>query len=201
MRYGMVIDLLRCIGCNSCTVACRAEHGTPAGIEYNRVKKYEVGKYPAAKMKFLPMPCMHCQEPACLKVCPTGATHKRDDGLVLVDDKKCIGCRYCVLACPYESRQFLDVIQSYYYGNNPTPYEMLKQKDFEKGVVVKCDFCADRLAEGHLPACVETCPAEARYFGDLDDPESEVSRLIADNGGTPLRGELGTEPSVYYIKG
>ena len=201
MRYGMVIDLWRCIGCNSCTVACRAEHGTPAGIEYNRVEKYEVGKYPTAKMKFLPVLCMHCQEPACLKVCPTGATHKRDDGLVLVDDKKCIGCRYCVLACPYESRQFLDVIQSYYYGNNPTPYEMLKQKDFEKGVVVKCDFCADRLAEGHLPACVETCPAEARYFGDLDDPESQVSKLIVDNGGAPLRGELGTKPSVYYING
>lgn len=196
----MVIDLWRCIGCNSCTVACRAEHGTPAGIEYHKVKKYEVGKYPSAKMKFLPMPCMHCQEPACLKVCPTGATYKRDDGLVLIDDEKCIGCRYCVLACPYESRQFLDVIQNY-YGNNPTPYEMIKQKDFEKGVVVKCDFCADRLAEGRLPACVETCPAQARYFGDLDDPASEVSRLIADNGGTPLREELGTKPSVYYIKG
>ncbi len=200
MRYGMVIGLWRCIGCNSCTVACRAEHGTPAGIEYHKVKKYEVGKYPTAKMKFLPMPCMHCEEPACLKVCPTGATYKRDDGLVLIDDEKCIGCRYCVLACPYESRQFLEVIQNY-YGNNPTPYEMLKQKNFEKGVVVKCDFCVDRLAEGHLPACVETCPAQARYFGNLDDPESEVSRLITDNSGTPLRSELGTKPSVYYIKG
>ena len=201
MRYGMVIDLLRCIGCNSCTIACRAEHGTPPDIQYHKVKKYEVGKYPTAKMKFLPTSCMHCQEPPCLKVCPTGATYKRDDGLVLIDDEKCIGCRYCVLACPYDSRQFLSVITSYYAGTNPTPYELLKQQDFERGVVVKCNFCVDRLAEGHLPACVEACPAQARYFDDLDDPQSQVSRLIADNGGTPLREELGTKPSVYYIKG
>ena len=201
MRYGMVIDLFLCVGCNSCTISCRAEQGTPAGISYHKVKKYEVGKYPSARMKFLPMPCMHCQDPPCLKVCPTGATYKRDDGLVIIDSEKCMGCRYCVLACPYDSRQFLKAIDNYYVGGTPTPYEMLKQKDFEKGTVVKCDFCADRLTEGRLPACVETCPAQARHFGDLDDPESEVSRLIAGNGGTTLREELGTEPSVYYIKG
>ena len=201
MRYGMVIDLLRCVGCNSCTFACKSEHGTPAGIHYNRVEKYEVGKYPTARMKFLPMLCMHCQEPPCLKVCPTGATYQREDGLVLIDDKKCMGCKYCVLACPYENRQFLRAVENYYGSKSPTPYEMLKQKDFEKGTVVKCDLCVDRLEQGRLPACVETCPAQARYFGDLDDPESEVSGLIADHGGTSLRGELGTKPSVYYIKG
>jgi molybdopterin-containing oxidoreductase family iron-sulfur binding subunit len=112
-----------------------------------------------------------------------------------------MGCRYCVLACPYDSRQFLKAIDTYYPGGSPTPYEMLKQKDFDRGTVVKCDFCAERLAEGRLPACVETCPAQARHFGDLDDPESEVSRLIAGNGGTTLREELGTKPSVYYIRG
>jgi len=197
----MVIDLQRCIGCNSCTVACRAEHGTPAGIHYHRVEKYEIGKYPSARMKFLPIPCMHCQDPPCLKVCPTGATYQREDGLVLIDDDKCMGCRYCVLACPYENRQFLSAINGYFEGHNPTPYEMLKHEDFEKGTVVKCDFCADRLAEGKLPACVETCPAQARYFGDLDDPESEVSQLIAAHGGTRLKEELGTNPSVYYING
>jgi Fe-S-cluster-containing dehydrogenase component len=201
MRYGMVLDLAKCVGCHSCTVACRAEHGTPAGIQYHKVRKYEVGKYPAAKMKFLPMPCMHCQNPPCLEVCATGATYRRDDGLVLIDDKKCMGCKYCVLACPYESRQLVGVIESFYSGNNPTPYEVLKQRDFKKGVVCKCDFCAARLAAGHLPVCVETCPAQARDFGDIDDPGSQVSRLIAANGGTPLRGELGTKPSVYYIKG
>ena len=201
MRYGMVIDLFRCIGCNSCTIACRAEHGTPSGIQYHKVKKYVVGKYPTAKMKFLPMPCMHCQNPPCLKVCPVGATYQRNDGLVLIDSEKCIGCKYCVLACPYDSRTFLAAIGNYYAGNNPTPYEIIKQDNFEKGVVVKCDFCVDRLTDGHLPACVETCPSQARYFGDLDDPKSQVSRLIADNGGTPLRGELDTKPAVYYIRG
>jgi molybdopterin-containing oxidoreductase family iron-sulfur binding subunit len=197
----MVIDLLKCVGCNACTVACRAEQGTPAGVHFNKIMKYEVGKYPTAKMKFLPMPCMHCQDPPCLKVCPTGATYKREDGIVLVDAQKCLGCRACVVACPYESRQFLWDIYNYYPGNYPTPYEKLKQKNYEKGTVVKCTFCLHRLEKGRLAACVETCPGQARYFGDLDDPESEVARLIALHRGTPFRVELGTEPSVYYIRG
>lgn len=201
MRYGMVIDLKRCAGCNSCTVACRAEKGTPPGILYHRVEKYEVGKYPAARMQFRPIPCMHCEEPACLEVCPTGATYKRADGIVLVDHEKCMGCRYCVLACPYEARQSLGRIDNYYGTAARTPYEVLKQKDLDRGTTVKCDFCVARLEKGRLPACVETCPAQARYFGDLDDPESEVSRLIVVGRGTVLKEELGTKPSVYYING
>ena len=201
MRYGMVIDLKRCAGCNSCTVACRAEKGTPPGILYHRVEKYESGKYPAARMQFRPIPCMHCQEPACLEVCPTGATYKRDDGIVLVNHNKCMGCRYCVLACPYEARLYLRRVDNYYGMATRTPYEMLKQKDLDKGTAVKCDFCFERLEKGRLPACVETCPAQARYFGDLDDPRSEVSELIAVNRGAVLREELGTKPSVYYING
>jgi len=201
MKYGMVIDLLRCVGCNSCTIACRAEQGTPAGIHFHKIKKYEMGKYPSAKMKFLPMPCMQCQDPPCMKVCPTGATYQRDDGIVMIDEKKCLGCRACVVACPYESRQFLWDIRSYYAGNSPTPYEKTKQKTFEKGTVVKCNFCIHKLEQGRLPACVETCPAEARTFGDLEDPGSEVCTLIARYRGAPFREELGTEPSVYYIRG
>lgn len=201
MRYGMVIDLKRCAGCNSCTVACRAEKGTPPGILYHRVEKYEAGKYPAARMQFRPIPCMHCEEPACLEVCPTGATHKRDDGIVLVNQNKCMGCRYCVLACPYGARHYLRRIDNYYGIAARTPYEMLKQKDLDKGTAVKCDFCVTRLEGGRLPACVETCPAQARHFGDLDDPRSEVSELIAVSRGTVLREELGTKPSVYYING
>ncbi|MDK2985991.1 MAG: hypothetical protein PWQ96_1634 [Clostridia bacterium] len=201
MRYGMVIDLLRCVGCNSCTVACRAEHGTPAAVHYNKIKKYEVGKYPTAKMKFLPMPCMHCQDPPCLKVCPTGATYKNSEGIVLVDHEKCLGCRACIVACPYESRQFLWDIKNYFQGQNPTPYEKKKHKNYDRGTVVKCNFCLNRLKNGRLPACVETCPGQARYFGDLDDPESIVSKLVALYRGVPFREELGTEPAVYYING
>ena len=201
MRYGMVIDLQKCTGCNSCTVACRAEQGTPAGVHFHKVIKYEFGKYPNAKMKFLPMPCMHCQDPPCQKVCPTGATFIHPEGLVLIDENKCIGCRACMVACPYESRQFLWEIKTYFLGSLPTPYEKIKQKGFEKGTVVKCNFCLHRLEEGRLPACVTTCPSEARTFGDIDDPESEVSKLIVLHRGLPFRAELGTEPSVYYTKG
>ena len=201
MRYGMVIDLQKCTGCNSCTVACRAEQGTPAGVHFHKVIKYEFGKYPNAKMKFLPMPCMHCQDPPCQKVCPTGATFIHPEGLVLIDENKCIGCRACMVACPYESRQFLWEIKTYFLGSHPTPYEKIKQKGFEKGTVVKCNFCLHRLEQGRLPACVTTCPSEARTFGDIDDPESEVSRLIVLHRGMPFRPELGTEPSVYYMKG
>jgi molybdopterin-containing oxidoreductase family iron-sulfur binding subunit len=201
MRYAMVIDLQKCTGCNSCTVACRAEQGTPAGVHFHKVIKYEAGKYPNAKMKFLPMPCMHCQDPPCQKVCPTGATFIDPNGLVLIDENKCIGCRACMVACPYESRQFLWEIKTYFLGSLPTPYEKIKHKGFEKGTVVKCNFCLHRLEQGRLPACVETCPSEARIFGDIDDPESEVSKLIVLDRGMPFRAELGTEPSVYYTKG
>ncbi len=200
MRYGMVIDLLRCVGCNSCTVACRSEQGTPAGVHFNRVKKYESGKYPTAKMGYLPMPCMHCRDPQCVRVCPTGASYQREDGVVVIDQEKCMGCRYCMIACPYDSRYFLPDLDNYYIGDSPTPYEELKQSDYEKGTVVKCNFCAHRLAEGKEPACVQTCPAQARYFGDLDDPESEVSQLITSRQGYQLHPEFGTEPSVYYLK-
>jgi Fe-S-cluster-containing dehydrogenase component len=172
MHYGMVIDLKRCVGCNSCTLACRMEHGTPPGILFHKVKKYEVGQYPSAKLRFIPTPCMHCQDPACIKVCPTGATYQREDGLVMIDEKKCMGCRYCIVACPYDSRRFLGEI---------------------------ANFCAHRLEIGRLPACVERCPAQARYFGDLDNPDSEVARLIADFNGAPLREDFGTHPSVYYL--
>ena len=200
-RYGMVIDLKRCYGCYACSMACKTANHTPPGVFWARVLMSEVGTYPNAVRQALPVLCMQCEEPSCMEVCPTGATQKRDDGIVIVDKDKCMGCKYCILACPYDSRQFLEAIKTYYGNNNSTPYETVMLKNYEKGVVMKCDFCVDRLNEGHLPACVETCPAQARYFGDLDDPESEVSRLIAQYGGSPLREELGTKPSVYYIRG
>ena len=199
MRLGMAIDLKKCVGCNACTVACRMENGTPPGILLGHVEKYEVGRYPAARMGFLPLACMHCAEPPCLKVCPTGATYQREDGLVLVDSEKCMGCRYCVLACPYEARHPLRKIENYYGSGTVTPWEEKKRKTLTKGTVLKCTFCVERLARGRQPACVEVCPAGARVFGDLDDPEGDVALTIARHGGAVLKAESGTQPSVYYL--
>jgi molybdopterin-containing oxidoreductase family iron-sulfur binding subunit len=200
MKYALVIDLLKCMGCNACTVACRAERGTPAEISYTRVRLTEAGKYPDARMRYLPISCMQCQEPRCVEACPNEATYKRDDGIVLIDANKCVGCGACVVACPYGSRQILKKMASYYPDNHPTPYEAFKQKRLAKGVAVKCDFCLHRLEKNRLPACVETCPGLARIFGDLDDPNSEVRQIIARFGGRRLQEELGTEPSIIYIR-
>ena len=201
MRYGMLIDLRKCVGCGACTVACRAENGTPAGINFNKLKKFEVGKFPTAKMKWIPMPCMHCANPPCLKMCPNGATIQNTEGIITVDTKKCMGCRACMLVCPYEARQFVWDVKNYYEDQNATPFEKKKHVSFEKGTVTKCVFCIDRVRAGEKNACVHTCPANCRIFGDLDDPESEISKLIAQHGAVPLRDELGTDSSVYYIGG
>jgi len=200
MRYALVIDLLKCMGCNACTVACRAERGTPAEISYNKVQLTEIGKFPDAKMRFLPVACMHCQEPRCVEACPNEATYKRDDGIVLIEAAKCVGCGACVVACPYGSRKILKEMPPYYLNNYPTPYEVVKQKVLAKGIAVKCDFCLHRLEKNRLPACVETCPALARIFGDLDDPNGEIRQIIGRFGARRLREELGTEPSIFYVR-
>ncbi len=204
VRYGMVIDLKKCIGCDACTVACRAENATPRGVFWNRLFKFEVGKYPHAKLVSMPLICMHCKNAPCVEVCPTGATHRRSDGIVLVDYSKCMGCKYCIVVCPYGERFFNRTITAYYPGNPPTPYEELSKRlggpsNHETGIVEKCTFCADRVDKGQEPACVRSCVADARTFGDLDDPNSSVSRLIATKHAVQLGPELGTDPSVYYV--
>lgn len=197
-RYGMVIDLQRCIGCHTCTMSCKAANATQRGMVWGRVLKYETGKYPNSQLHFLPVLCMHCELPECEAVCPTGATQRREDGIVIIDEAQCIGCRYCMVACPYAARYFYD--KTYYqYLQQATPYEAINQADRHTGTVMKCDFCHDRLEEGLEPACVIACPTGARYFGDLDDPQSEVSRLIREQEGFVLNPELGTNPSVYYL--
>lgn len=197
-RYGMVIDLKRCVGCDTCTIACKATNATTRGILWNRVLKYETGKYPNSRLKFLPVACMHCKKPECEKVCPSGATIKREDGIVVVDNDKCIGCRYCMIACPYASRYYFNEVRNYYTGY-VTPYEEIGYQKHKLGTVEKCDFCVDRVERGLEPSCVVSCTGNARFFGDLDDSGSEVSRLIKDRGGFVLNPEMNTEPSIYYL--
>ncbi|MBI4322219.1 MAG: 4Fe-4S dicluster domain-containing protein [Chloroflexi bacterium] len=199
----MVIDLKRCVGCQSCTVACKAENGTPQGVYLGRVLEQEVGTYPNAKREFLPVLCNQCEDAPCLRACPTGATYQLENGIIDVDNKKCIGCRTCYVSCPYHNRFYVtsEVLKRGAYGNGHlTPYEKAKLGRYEAGTVTKCDFCAHRVAEGLDPACVITCPAKARTFGDLNDPGSEVNRLIHQRRGYQLHPEYQTKPSVYYIE-
>ena len=216
-RYGMVIDLKSCVGCHACTVACKGENSTRPGIFWNKVFDYARGKYPAVSRDFLPRPCMHCENAPCVAVCPTGATYKRADGIVLIDPDKCIGCRYCMAACPYGARYFYDKEEGYFdvYGEGSpglTPSEEIGYKKHQLGVVEKCIFCAPRVDEGvkkglkpgvdweATPACVNACPVGGRGFGDLNDPDSEVSRLIRGRHGYQLRPEMDTDPAVYYLQ-
>lgn len=177
-QYGMVIDCRRCIGCHSCTVACKSEFDVPLGVNRSWVEYVEKGTYPYVSRSFLPRLCNHCTEPPCVPVCPTNATYKRpQDGFVVVDQGLCIGCKYCVQACPYDAR-FLNPVN---------------------GWADKCDFCVHRVEKGLDPSCVNTCIGGARIFGDVTDIESTVSKLIAENQVTVLRREMGTFPNVYYI--
>lgn len=200
MRLIMILDLRRCIGCQACTVACKQKNATQPGTFYSRVLVSEEGSYPNSKMHFRPILCMHCDEPPCKSVCPTGATQRQPNGIVTIDSGKCIGCRYCMVACPYSARVFNTAHQKpQYEGQMMTPFELARQKDHVRGQVEKCDFCAVRVAQGLEPKCVETCPAKARIFGDLDDPDSKVSQLIHSRDAYALHPELKTKPSVYYL--
>lgn len=199
MRLGLVIDLDVCVGCQACVVACKEWNTSgatapltdyqpygaePSGVWFNRVRHYEVGEYPHSKTINFPMSCMHCEDAACVTVCPTGASYKRpEDGIVLVDQDKCMGCNYCSWACPYGAREL----------------------DRASGTMKKCTLCVDRIydleipVEERQPSCVLTCPAHARMFGDLDDPQSAVSQTVRERGGYPLMPELGYNPTNHYL--
>jgi molybdopterin-containing oxidoreductase family iron-sulfur binding subunit len=200
MRYGMVIDLTRCIGCEACTLACKQSNGTGPGVFWSKVLKAETGTYPTARLSYQPILCNHCEDAPCAKVCPVNATKINKDGIVTVDYELCIGCRYCMIACPYDARTFVDTVKkSYFEGMELSLYEKARYSEHSVGTVEKCDFCAERLKEGRLPACVHTCPADARIFGDLDDPNSAPITALSSSTGKTLKPEAGTKPKVFYI--
>jgi len=198
-QLALVIDLNTCVGCHACVTSCKEWNTSgwagslsdtnpygkdPSGVFFNRVQTYEAGTFPNTETIHFPKSCLHCEEPPCVPVCPTGASYKRaEDGIVLVDYDKCIGCKYCSWACPYGAREF----------------------DEESGVMKKCTLCVDRIYDESLPpdrrkpACVLACPAGARLFGDVTDPDSEVSIAIREEGGYQLMPEWGTRPGNQYL--
>jgi tetrathionate reductase subunit B len=178
-RYAMVTDLTRCVGCEACTAACSAEWDVPPGHARTRVLPTgPVGEFPRLRAAFYVAQCNHCDRPPCVEACPSGATFQGPDGIVKIDPKLCIGCGYCIPACPYDARYLNPVTQK----------------------VDKCDFCAARLERGQLPACVTTCTAHAKFFGDLEDPNSEVYRLVYGRGAERIESdEVKIGPNVYYL--
>jgi len=182
----------------ACTIACKTTNHTRPRIFWNIVKDLEAGKYPLVRRYFLPILCMHCKNAPCIEVCPTGASYRQDDGIVAIDYEKCVGCKSCIENCPYGARYF-NGDPGGYFGDQLTTSEKIGYEQHKVGVVEKCNFCIDRLKQGKEPACVQTCVGKARYFGDLDDPKSEVSKLIKSKRGFQLQKECGTDPSIYYI--
>lgn len=178
-RNCIVVNLDRCTGCFGCEVACKMENGVALGERWSKVFTVgPVGEYPDMTRYALPTMCQQCENAPCVSVCPTGASYRDPEtNIVLVDKEKCIGCKYCMAACPYQARWV----------------------DDDTGEVGKCTFCHHRTAHGLLPACVSTCVTRARYFGDLDDPSSDIAKKVADVGGEALFADLGLNPSVLYV--
>ena len=184
------------------------EHALPPGTQWRFVADCEVGEYPDVRRVFLPMQCMHCAEPPCVPVCPTGASRQREDGIVWVAYDACVGCGYCAVACPYRARHL--VRDAHGYFDRPTPAERAVERPERHGVMTKCTFCKERVDAGHArgltpgvdpdatPMCAVSCIAGAIVFGDLEDADSAVTRLVAEGHAQPLMPEYDTRPSVYY---
>ena len=197
MAFGFYFDMTRCIGCRACQVACKDKNRLGVGTLYRGVKSYTVGTFPDVKTYSYSASCNHCEDPICMKNCPVGAIKKAEDGTVIQDQEKCIGCRMCIAACPYTGvRSFNWEEPKYAIGQDMGDADVPKH---QKHTVEKCTMCWHRLAKGKQPACVEVCPARVRYFGDFDDPDSEVSKLIREREYMQLLPEKGTKPSVYYL--
>ena len=211
-RYVMLVDIGRCVGCQTCTAACKLANATPPGVQWRRVLDVESGEFPDVHRTFVPVSCMHCADPPCMSVCPTQATWKRDDGIVAIDYELCIGCAYCAVACPYQQRHKTTRAE-FAYGDDPSPAEEAKFDARRLGVSTKCTFCSDRIDLGRerglvpgvdpeaTPACVNSCISGALHFGDRDDPGSNVARLLRETQHFRMHEELGTDPGMYYIVG
>ncbi len=209
-RYAMVADLDRCVGCQTCTAACRHANATSPAVQWRKVLDVELGSYPEVSRIFVPVGCQHCEDPPCMHVCPTTATRKRADGIVTIDYDICIGCAYCDVACPYQAR-FKVSAPRFAYGGSPMQSEALRDDPRRIGVAQKCTFCADRIDAGlasglvpgvhpaATPACVNSCIADALSFGDTDDPDSKVSHLLRDHLHFRMHEELGTAPNFHYL--
>jgi molybdopterin-containing oxidoreductase family iron-sulfur binding subunit len=204
-QRGMVVDTRRCMGCHTCAVVCKMENNLPDMTWWNRTLTTSggsmdaaAGVYPDVSVDYITISCQHCANPACTRVCPVGATYKREeDGVVFQDYNKCIGCRMCIAACPYTGVRSFNWEEPQYaidfaFGDIEAPIH-------QKHTVGKCTLCAHRLVRGERPACVDGCSCRARFFGDLDDPNSEVSKLIASREYKQLLPERDTMPSIYYL--
>ena len=219
-RWVMVIDLRKCVGCHACTIACVAENKLPPGVVYRPVLDEEFGAYPNVTRRFIPRPCMQCDNPPCTPVCPVTATYTNEEGVVVVDYEQCIGCRACLAACPYGARtsdfgltytEELPVADGLIAGRMTTEgYERAANFEYSEprprveraspiGNARKCHFCLHRIKVGELPACVTTCIGRATMFGDANDPDSLVAEMINKPNVMRLKEELGTEPRVYYL--
>jgi Fe-S-cluster-containing dehydrogenase component len=176
-RYAIVIDSRKCINCKACVVACRAENRVPLGASRDWIGEEHRGAWPKLFAAYEPEQCHHCMNPSCVRVCPTGASWQRSDGVVLVNQDDCIGCRYCMIACPYNARFFRE----------------------DQGVVEKCTLCVHRLDRGELPACVETCPSKVRIVGDIADPNGRLQQLLATRQFQVKKAQTGNSPQIYYL--
>lgn len=209
-RFGMVIDLNRCVGCQTCTVACKHTNDTVPGVQWRRVLDVETGEFPNVERVFLVTGCQHCAEPPCVPVCPSGATKQREDGLVTMDYDRCIGCASCAVACPYQARTIVHH-KEFYYAGQETIQEKAVAHDDRLGVAQKCTFCVEKIDDAKelgltpgvdldvTPACSASCIAQAIHFGDFSNPDSNISTLIRENSSFQMHEELGTDPQIKYL--